>query len=391
MDLGNEYVMQTYGRYPISLEKGVGAKLYDFDGKEYIDFASGIGVNSIGYQNAHWIEAISKQAAILPHVSNLYYTEPMAKLAKRLVEITGLSRVFFANSGAEANEGAIKLARKYSFDKYGKGRSKIITLQNSFHGRTISTLAATGQDVFHQYFFPFTEDFSYVPANDIEALKKEMTQDTCAVLFELVQGEGGVLPLDAHYVKEARALCKAHDILFMVDEVQTGNGRTGEFYAYMAYDILPDVVTTAKGLGGGLPIGAVIAAKEVESVLGAGTHATTFGANPICCAGANAVLDIIWDKAFLKEVKEKGDYIKKTVEDWKLDTVLGVRGLGLMLGILVPEGAHKELVMQMSKAGLLALTAGKNAIRLLPPLTITYEEIDCGLKIMKNVLTGGVK
>ncbi len=387
--LEKSHVMQTYGRYPLAFERGEGARLYDFEGKEYIDFASGIGVNSVGYRDPRWVEAVAGQASTLQHVSNLYYTGPMATLAERLASISGLSRVFFANSGAEANEGAIKLVRKYSFDKYGKNRSKIITLQNSFHGRTISTLAATGQEVFHNYFFPFTGDFVHVPANDIGALEKEMTGDTCALFVELVQGEGGVLPLEADYVKKARELCASRDVLFVVDEVQTGIGRTGTFFAYMSYGIAPDVVTSAKGLGGGLPIGAVLASENVDAVLGAGTHASTFGANPVCCAGANAVLDIVCDQQFLEQVKKKGAYIKEAIEGLNAETVLGVRGLGLMLGIVVPSGRHKAFVSEMAKAGVLALTAGENAVRLLPPLTITFDEIDRGLEIMGKILTGG--
>ncbi|MDP4110264.1 MAG: aspartate aminotransferase family protein, partial [Bacillota bacterium] len=381
MEIEKNCVMQTYGRYPVALRCGRGVVLYDFEGKEYIDFASGIGVNSVGYANEKWISAVVKQAGLLQHVSNLYYTEPMARLAERLTALTGMSRVFFSNSGSEANEGAIKLARKYSFDKYGMGRSKIISLINSFHGRTISTLAATGQDVFHNYFFPFTEDFAYVPANDIKALQNEMTENTCAVIIELVQGEGGVLPLERDYVKAAYELCRKNDVLFLADEVQTGVGRTGTFFAFQGCGITPDVVTAAKGLGGGLPIGAVIAAEKVGSVLSAGTHASTFGANPISCAAANAVLDIVTGEGFLIEVSEKGKYIKVRIKEWGCSKVLGVRGLGLMLGVEVPTeyGEHKALVAKMAKEGLLALTAGKNVIRLLPPLTISYEEIDSGL------------
>ncbi len=389
--LEKDYVMQTYGRFPVAIERGQGATLYDFEGKEYVDFASGIGVNSLGYAYPAWVKAVSDQAGKLAHISNLYYSEPMGTLSKRLCEITGMARVFYCNSGAESNEGAIKLARKYSFDKYGKGRSKIITLQNSFHGRTISTLAATGQDVFHQYFFPFTEDFAYVPANDIDALKAEMTEDTCAVLMELIQGEGGVLPLDPEYVKAVRKLTEEKDVLMMIDEVQTGIGRTGTFFCYMGYGIQPDVVSTAKGLGGGLPLGAIFASKKTEAVLGSGTHATTFGANPICCAGAHAVLDVVANDAFLQEVEKKGAYMREKIEAFGNDTILGVRGKGLMIGVIVPDGMHKELAKKMTEAGVLVLTAGVNAIRLLPPLVISYEEMDKGLAIMKKVFDGGAE
>ena len=377
--------MQTYGRFPVAIVRGEGAKVYDPEGREYIDFTSGIGVCSVGYGNKKWAESIAKQAEKLGHISNLFFTEPSVTLAERLCKKSGMSAVFFSNSGAESNEGAIKLARKYSFDKYGEGRSKIITLYQSFHGRTVTTLAATGQDVFHTNFFPFTEGFSHVPANDIEALKAALSDDVCAVMMELVQGEGGVLPLDREYVKQVRKLCNERDILLVIDEVQTGIGRCGKLFAFMEYGIEPDVVTTAKGIAGGLPLGAVFASEKTRNVLCAGTHATTFGANPICTAAANTVLDILED-GVLDEVSKKGAYIREKIEAMGLGIVKGTRGLGMMIGVVVPAGEHKKLAAKLIEAGLLCITAGADAIRFLPPLTITYEEIDRGLEIFKNVM-----
>lgn len=378
------YVMQTYGRFQVAIERGKGATLYDPEGKEYIDFASGIGVLSIGTGHPKFVQAVSEQAARLAHASNLFYTEPGVRLAKRLCEQTGMDKVFFSNSGAESNEGMIKLARKYSTDRYDNTRTEIITLQNSFHGRTISTLAATGQDVFHQYFYPFTEGFKHVPANDIDALKAAVTPKTCAVMMELVQGEGGVLPLDRDYVKAVEQFCKSNDLLLLIDEVQTGIGRTGTLFAFQGYGILPDVVSCAKGIGGGLPLGAVLAAKTCSEVLGPGTHATTFGANPICTAAGNAVLDVLED-GVLASVSEKGAYLRGKIEELGFET----RGMGLMLGIVVEPGTHKPTVAKLIEAGLLCITAGKDAIRLLPPLTITKEEMDRGIAILKQVLCGG--
>ena len=377
--------MQTYGRFPVAITKGEGAKVYSPEGKEYIDFTSGIGVCSVGYGNKEWADAIYEQALKLGHISNLYYTEPSVILAERLCSISGMSNVFFSNSGAESNEGAIKLARKYSRDKYGDGRSKIITLYQSFHGRTVTTLAATGQDVFHTNFFPFTEGFVHVPANDFEALLNEVDDTTCAIMMELVQGEGGVLPLERDFVNKVRALCDEKDILLIIDEVQTGIGRTGKLFAFMEYGILPDVATTAKGIAGGLPMGAVFASEKTKNVLTAGTHATTFGANPICSAAANKVLDIL-EGGVLAEVSAKGAYIREKIEAMNLDIVKGTRGLGMMIGVVVPEGEHKALAAKLIDAGLLCITAGKDAIRFLPPLTITYEEIDLGLKIFETVM-----
>ena len=381
------YVMNTYGRYPVALEKGKGARLWDVEGKEYIDMASGIGVNCLGYGDWDLVKAVSEQASKLMHVSNLYTTIPMVKTAKTLVIFSGLEngKVFFANSGAEANEGAIKLARKYSFDRYGEGRSKIITLKNSFHGRTVTTLKATGQDKFHQYFFPFTEGFDYAEAGDLEDLKKKAGKDVCAVMIELIQGEGGVLPLDQTYVQEVEKLCREKDLLLIVDEVQTGIGRTGSLFCFQQYGIRPDVVTMAKGLGGGLPIGAVLAAGNCSTVLGPGTHASTFGGSPTVCAAANAVLAKVNNPVFLEKVRSKGEYIRQNLQAMKTPAIKGVRGMGLMIGIEVEAGKQGEYVNRMLEKGVLALTAGSSAVRLLPPLTITIEEIDEALKVMKDV------
>lgn len=382
----NKYVMNTYGRFPIALDHGEGATLWDIEGKKYIDLASGIGVNCMGYDNPAIVDAITNQAHKLTHVSNLFTTEPMVQVAKKLVEKTHLNgKVFFANSGAEANEGAIKLARKYSFDKYGEGRYKIVTLVNSFHGRTVTTLKATGQDRFHNYFFPFTEGFDYAAANDFDSVRRKADEMTCAVMMELVQGEGGVLPLDKEFVQQVEVFCRERDILLIIDEVQTGIGRTGSLFCFQQYGIRPDIVTMAKGLGGGVPIGAVLAAESCSNVLTPGTHATTFGGTPLVCAAANAVLDTVGDGQFLAQVKEKGEYLKNGILSIGSPNILGVRGMGLMLGIIVEDGKHAAYANKLIEKGVLALTAGKNAVRLLPPLTISKEEMDEALTIMKEV------
>lgn len=380
-----QYVMQTYGRFPIALDHGQGAQLWDVEGRRYIDLASGIGVNCLGYNHPVLTHAIEEQIHKLMHVSNLFTTAPMVQTAKTLVQATGMGKVFFANSGAEANEGAIKLARKYSYDKYGQGRSKIITLWNSFHGRTVTTLKATGQTRFHDYFFPFTEGFDYATAGDLDDLKSKIDDSTCAVMMELIQGEGGVLPQDPDFVKAVRELCTEKDLLLIIDEVQTGIGRTGSLFCFQQYGIMPDVVTMAKGLGGGVPIGAVMAAKNCCDVLTPGTHATTFGGTPTVCAAANAVLSIVNDPAFLEEVRKKGDYLKNAILSLGSPAIHGVRGMGLMLGIIVDEGQHSAFANKLIEHGVIAITAGKNAVRLLPPLTITYEEMDEAIAIMKTV------
>lgn len=380
------YVMHTYGRFQVALEKGQGATLWDVEGKKYIDMTSGIGVNCLGHNNKELIGALTEQAGKLMHACNLYYTEPMVEVAKMLVTSADMGKVFFANSGAEANEGMIKLARKYSFDKYGEGRNKIISLRQSFHGRTVTTLKATGQDKFHQYFFPFTEGFDYALANDIEDLKSKIDDTTCGIMMEMIQGEGGVLPLDKEFVQAAAALCEEKDILLMIDEVQTGIGRTGSLFAYEQFGVKPDIISMAKGLGGGVPIGAVMAGKKCADVLGPGTHGTTFGGTPFCCAAAKTVLSVVNTPEFLQEVAEKGEYIKKAVMAFGSEKVKTVRGMGLMLGIVVDKDERADMVAKLMEKGVLVLTAGTDAIRLLPPLVISYEEIDEALAVMKEVL-----
>jgi acetylornithine/N-succinyldiaminopimelate aminotransferase len=376
--------MQTYGRFPVAIDHGAGATLYSPEGKAYIDFASGIGVNCLGYGNEKWLAAITAQAQKLQHISNLYYSAPYIQLAETLTRRTGMKRAFFANGGGEANEGMIKLCRKYSFDKYGAGRSTIITLRDSFHGRTVTTLAATGQDVFHQYFFPFTEGFQYAIAGDLDSVKALDDGTVCAVMVELVQGEGGVMPLSQEFVKELQALCAEKDWLLAVDEVQTGVGRTGSLFCFQQYGILPDVMSFAKGIGGGLPLAGILASEKTENVLTPGTHATTFGGNPVCCAGALSVLEQL-DDSLLAEVQKKGAYLRSALE--KMSAAAEVRGMGMMLGVGLKEGYQAgELVKALLDKGLLALTAGHNTIRLLPPLTISQAELDQGIAILAQVL-----
>lgn len=378
-----KYIMHTYGRYDVALKSGKGAVAYDENGKKYIDVSSGIGVNSLGYCNDGWVQAVTKQAGTIQHMSNYFYSEQSSNLAEKLCTLTGMSKVCFGNSGAEANECAIKIARKYSFDKYGEGRNEIITLKNSFHGRTVTTLSATGQDVFHNYFFPFTEGFSYVEAGDMNALKNAVNKNTCAVMLELIQGEGGVNILDKDYVQSLVKFCNENDILVIVDEVQTGIGRTGKLFAFENYEILPDLVTVAKGLGGGLPIGLCMCGEKLRDVMSPSTHGTTFGANPVVCAGANYVLDTITADGFLDEVNKKGAYIEEKVS--KLENVKNVRRMGLMIGIELESGNAHDIAVKCVENGLLIITA-KDLLRMLPPLVITYEEIDEALNILENTL-----
>lgn len=377
----NNFVAHSYGRFDVVLTKGKGSTAYDENGKEYIDFGSGIAVNSFGFCDDEWKKAVEEQLNKLQHTSNLYYTEPCTELAKLLCEKSGMKKVFFGNSGAEANEGAIKFARKYSADKYSSDRHTIITLVNSFHGRTITTLAATGQDHFHHDFLPLTDGFKYCPANDIEKLNELATDDVCAIMFECVQGEGGVNNLDTAFVKEIAKIAKEKDILIIVDEVQTGNGRTGKYFAYQNYGITPDIVTTAKGLAGGLPIGAVLFGDKVKDTVTPGSHGSTFGGNPICAAGAISIITRI-DDDFLSEVCKKSEYITSKLKEIK--GVKSVSGMGLMLGVETDKDA-KDIANDCLEKGLLVLTA-KTKIRLLPALNISYEEIDKGLKILKEVI-----
>jgi acetylornithine/N-succinyldiaminopimelate aminotransferase len=382
--MDNQHVIQNYCRQEVAFEKGKGSLLYDFDGKEYIDFASGIGVNSIGYSHAHWVKAVTAQAEKLCHTSNLYYSQPYARLAERLTSLTKMSSAFFCNSGAEANEAAIKLARKYSSDKYGQGRSVIITLNQSFHGRTMATLTATGQPDYHKYFHPFVEGFRYVDANRITALKEAVTENVCAFMIEGIQGEGGVIPLEKEYVEKMADLAAENDILIIFDEVQTGNGRTGSLFCYEGFGVEPDLVTTAKGLGGGLPIGALLTNEKCSKVFEPGTHGTTFGGNLVSCAGANAVLDIITEEGFLNNVIQKGEMIKEIIQGWGFPIIKEVRGKGLMLGLEIVDANAKEIANQLLQDGLVILTAGKNTLRLLPPLIISRDEIGSGLEILRE-------
>ena len=383
--LDEQYVMHSYGRFQVAIDHGKGATVWAVDGKEYIDFSAGIGVCSLGYGDPGWVEAVSTQAAKLGHISNLFYTEPYAKVAHKLCVRTGMSNVMFGNSGAEANEAMIKLARKYSFDRYGKGRGTVITLRNSFHGRTITTLAATGQDKFHNYFFPFTEGFRYADANDLDSVEAVAGHDVCAVMMELVQGEGGVLPLDLEFVQKVAELCAKRDWLLLVDEVQSGMGRTGSLFAFQQYHIQPDVVSFAKGIAGGLPFGGIMANEKCREVFSPGTHGTTFGGNPVAAAAACHVLDRM-DDAFLAQVKEKGAYLRQAIKAMELPCLGKTRGLGMMIGIdVVGEQTNSQLAAKLIESGLLILTAGPG-LRLLPPLTITQEEMDKGLSIMKAAL-----
>ena len=385
--LDHHYTLQTYARNDVDIDHGSNATLYDLAGKKYIDFTSGIGVLSVGTAHPKWVAAITEQAGKLAHISNLYYTQPYAKLARELCRRTGMAGVFFGNSGAEANEGLIKLARKYSFDRYGPGRSTVLTLNNSFHGRTITTLNATGQEALHNYFFPFTEGFRYLDAGDFQALAGEEGKgDVCAVMLELVQGEGGVIPLEREYVHDLAVLCAERDWLLLVDEVQTGIGRTGTLFAFQQYGILPDAVSFAKGIAGGLPMGGFLVSEKCRDVLGPGDHGSTFGGNPICAAAAQAVLDIL-DEDALAEVQRKGRCLRAAIEAMGLPCLGATRGLGLMIGIEVkPPHSNKELAARLARNGLLVLTAG-DALRLLPPLTITQAELDRGLEILKQTLS----
>ncbi len=374
-----ENILNTYKRFDLVIKEGKGATFTDENGKKYIDFSSGIGTNSFGACDPEWIKAVEEQIHLVQHTSNLYYTEPQVKLAKLLCEKTNMKKVFFGNSGAEANECAIKAARKYSFDKYGKGRSEIITLVNSFHGRTIATLSATGQDVFHNYFFPFVADFVHTPANDIEALKKCINDKTCAIMIETVQGEGGVNALDPEFIKFIDKVCKEKDLVFIVDEVQTGNGRTGYLYSYMEYDVNPNIVTTAKGLAGGLPFAAILFDDKLQNTLSYGEHGTTFGGNPVCASAAYSVLTRLNDDLF-NHVKECRKIIEERLKNE--ENVVSISGKGLMVGIELKEGIKAAEVANCAiKNGVIPLTA-KTKVRLLPPLNITFDELNKGLDLL---------
>ena len=376
-------LMPTYGRFPVAIESGHGSVAVDVNGKEYIDFGSGIGVNALGYCEPGWVQAVAKQAAALQHISNLYYSPVQVAFAQELCAAANMGRVFLCNSGAEANECAIKLARKYSFDKYGGGRSCIVGLANSFHGRTITTLAATGQDSFHQVFFPFTEGFVFAQAGDMADLESKIDSTVCAVMLECVQGEGGVIALDPAYLQAVEQLCREKDLLLIVDEVQTGAGRTGKFLACEHAGIRPDVVTMAKGLGGGLPVGACLCAEKLKDVMNAGMHGSTFGGNPVVCAAGRYMLRTITDPAFLAEVTRKGEVLRERIS--RMPHVAQVRGLGMMLGVVLDKGTAREAAEKCLENGLLILTA-KTLLRLLPPLNITDEELEKGLSILEKTL-----
>ena len=379
----NSHVMGSYGRYDIVLQNGGGCHAEDENGKAYIDFGSGIGTNSLGYCDEQWADAVCNQVRSIQHTSNYYYTRVQADFAEALAKSSGMKNMFFCNSGAEANECAIKIARKYSFDKYGKGRHNIITLVNSFHGRTLCTLSATGQEVFHNYFFPFVEGFINVEANNIDDLKAKLDDTVCAVMFEYIQGEGGVLPLEREFVDAIFELCESRDILTISDEVQTGVGRTGKFLAGEHFGKKADIITLAKGIAGGIPMGACLAGEKCADVLTPGTHGSTFGGNPIACAGGLAVLDKAANPDFLAEVAKKGEYIKRRLLE--MSEVVSVTGMGLMIGVELKDRSAGDVVRAALDEGLLLLIA-KTKVRLLPPLNISYEDIDRGLEIIEKLL-----
>ncbi len=381
IELDKQYVANTYARFPLQLTSGKGSLVYDEQGKEYIDLGTGIAVNAFGVADEVWRQAVIEQLNKIQHTSNLYYSEPCALLAEALCKRTGMKKVFFSNSGAEANECAIKAARKYGELKKGKEYYTVITLKNSFHGRTITTLSATGQDVFHEHFTPMTDGFVYAEANNLSDLKRLLSENKCCgIMVELVQGEGGVTALEKEYVKEVAKLAKKEDVLLLVDEVQTGNGRTGELYAYMAYGINPDVVTTAKGLGGGLPIGATMLGERAESLFTAGLNGSTFGGNPVCAAGALSVLGRI-DETLLKEVRQKSEYIFTTLQNAK--GVKAVTGMGLMIGVECEKEAS-EVIAKCMERGVLVIKA-KHKVRLLPALNIPQEQLEKAIEILKEV------
>lgn len=380
IELDKNYVANTYARFPIELVSGKGSYLYDAEGKEYIDMGTGIGVSAFGVGDEEWVKAVTEQLTTLQHTSNLYYTAPCARLAELLCNKTGAKKVFFSNSGAEANECAIKAARKYAAEKKGEDYYKIITLNNSFHGRTITTLAATGQESFHKDFLPLTDGFLYADARDLETIEKYIKEEKiAAIMFETVQGEGGVVPLSKEFVDGISKLAEENDVLLVVDEVQTGNGRTGALYGYMKYGINPDIVSTAKGIGGGLPLGATMLFEKTENVYTPGSHGSTFGGNPVSCAGAISIIERL-DEAFLTEVEKKSQYIIETLSASK--GVKSISGLGLMLGIETEKDVN-EVLSFCQQNGVLPIKA-KNKLRLLPPLNITFEDLEKAIDIIKK-------
>ena len=378
-------LMSTYAFLDVVIAKGDGVYLYDTKDNKYLDFTSGIGVNSLGYNNSKWTEAIIKQVTTLQHCSNIFLNPVTVDLSNKLTSIAKMDKVFFANSGAEANEGAIKLARKYSFDKNGAGKNKILSLKQSFHGRTLATLAANGQEKFHKYFFPFPEGFDYVEANNLEDFKNKATDDVCAIIMESIQGEGGVHPLTKDFVQGVAKICKDRDIAIIFDEVQSGIARTGKLFGFNHFDVEADIVTVAKGLGAGLPIGAVLANKKLSSVFTPGDHGTTFGGNPVACAGALVVIDEICNEESYENISKNSEIIKKKITEANLTGVVEVRGMGLMLGIEI-KGNSSDIQKKAISKGLLLLTAGPNIVRLLPPLVISEKEILEGIDILISIL-----
>jgi len=385
IDKEQKYIMQNYARFPVVVKSGKGSKLYDVDGKEYIDMTAGIGVSSLGYNNEGLKKALHEQIDNILHTSNIFYNPATIELAKQLTQTAKMSKVFFANSGAEANECAIKMARKYGFDKYNGKKNKIITLKQSFHGRTITTLAATGQDKYHKYFYPFTEGFKYVEMNNFDEMKEAVDDTVCAIMLEAIQGEGGIIPMSAEFAKQVEELCTQTDTLLIFDEVQSGIGRTGKFFAYEALDVKPDIVTTAKGLGGGVPIGAVLFNSKMENVIKKGDHGSTFGGSPIAAAAAIEVLKVICEDGFLKEVEAKGKYITEKLKNMNTDKIKEIRGSGLMIGVEL-NCEVKEILNSCIQKGVLFLSAGENVVRMLPPLIISYEDIDIALQTLEEAL-----
>ena len=379
---GDKYLIGNYKRFPISFEKGEGVYLYDTNGKKYLDFLSGIAVNTLGYNYPPLTEAICEQAKKVLHVSNLFYIQPQINVAKLLVENSCGDKVFFSNSGAEANEAAIKLVRKYFYDK-GQKKYEMITFKGGFHGRTLKTLAATAQPKYHEGFEPLPEGFRYAEFNNINSVKENLTPQTAAVMLEIIQGEGGINLADKDFVAELYNLCKEEDILFVVDEVQTGIGRTGKLFAYQHYNVEPDIITSAKGLGSGVPIGATIAKEEVAKSLTPGTHGSTFGGNYLATVAAEVVLNEVLKPDFLQNVRENGNYLVKRLKEFNFK----VKGIGLMIGMDLPESINaSEVVKKALEKGLILGTAGENTLRFVPPLIITKKEIDEGVEILREIL-----
>ncbi|WP_446898958.1 aspartate aminotransferase family protein [Clostridium sp. LBM24168] len=385
LSYSKKYLMDTYGQLPIVFTHGKGCKLYDTENKEYLDFTSGIGVSSLGYGNEDWIKTVTDQVKTLAHTSNIFLNIPSLTLAKKLTEACGMNKVFFCNSGAEANECAIKLARKYSYLKYGDGRSTIITLNKSFHGRTLTTLKATGQKKFHKYFGPFPDGFKYADTN-IKSLKEVLDTSVCAIMMEAIQGEGGVNPLSTDFINKVYEISREKDILVIFDEVQCGMGRTGKIFGYKNYNVEPDIVSTAKGLAGGLPIGAVLCNKKLENTFVPGDHGSTFGGNLVSTAGANCVVDKLTSPGFLDGVYKKGLFIKEFFKKSNSKNISEVRGIGLMIGIQINSDKASEIQKKALEKGLLVLTAGPDVIRLLPPLVISKDELEYGLNILLETI-----